>query len=53
MDINLLPEELVNIILSYIPINILMLTNKYYWNNNYDDNYKYKLKASYWRFIKK
>ena len=51
MDINLLPEDLVNIILSYTPINILMLTNKSNWFNNYDNNYKDKLKASYWRFI--
>ena len=51
MDINLLPEDLVNIILSYTPINILMLTNKSNWFNNYDNNYQDKLKASYWRFI--
>ena len=51
MGINLLPEDLVNIILSYTPINILMLTNKSNWFNNYDNNYKDKLKASYWRFI--
>lgn len=51
MNINLLPEDLVSIILSYTPINILMLTNKSNWNNNYDDNYQNKLKASYWRFL--
>ena len=51
MDINLLPEDLVNIILSYTPINILMLTNKSNWYISYDNNYQDKLKASYWRFI--
>ena len=51
MNINLLPEDLVSIILSYTPINILMLANKSNWNNNYDDNYQNKLKASYWRFL--
>ena len=31
MNINLLPEDLVSIILSYTPINILKLTNKCNW----------------------
>ena len=51
MEINLLPEDLVSIILSYAPINILSLTNKYNWYANYDIECKKKLKASYWRFI--
>ena len=51
MNINSLPEDLVSIILSYTPINILMLTNKSNWCSNYDNNYHNKLKASYWRFI--
>jgi len=51
MDINLLPEDLVSIILSYTPINILMLSNKSNWYISYDNNYQDKLKASYWRFI--
>lgn len=51
MDINLLPEDLVSIILSYTPISILSLANKSNWYSNYDNNYQNKLKASYWRFI--
>ena len=51
MNINLLPEDLVSIILSYTPINILKLTNKYNWIIDYNDNYQHKLKASYWRFL--
>ena len=51
MEIVKLPEELVNIIFSFIPIKELYLTNKYYWNLNYDIDYKYKLKSSYWRNI--
>ena len=49
MEINLLPDELVNIIKSYLPINFLRLTNKYYWNKNYDITYSSKLQSSYWR----
>lgn len=51
MEINLLPEDLVRIIKSYIPIKFLRLTNKYYWNKCYDISYKSKLQSSYWRFI--
>ncbi len=51
MEIILLPEDLVRIIKSYIPIKFLRLTNKYYWNNYYDISYKTKLQSSYWRFI--
>ena len=51
MEIVKLPEELVNIIFSFIPIKELYLTNKFYWNLNYDIDYKYKLKSSYWRNI--
>ena len=51
MEIVLLPEDLVNIIKSYIPIEYLSLTNKYYWNMWYNNSYSGKLQASYWRFI--
>ena len=51
MEITLLPEELVGIIKSYLPINFLKLTNKYYWNKNYDMTYSVKLQSSYWRNI--
>ena len=51
MEITLLPEELVGIIKSYLPINFLKLTNKYYWNKCYDISYETKLQSSYWRFI--
>ena len=51
MEIVLLPEDLVNIIKSYIPIENLSLTNKYYWNMWYNYSYPNKLKSSYWRFI--
>ena len=51
MEIVLLPEDLVNIIKSYIPIENLSLTNKYYWNMWYNYSYSNKLKSSYWRFI--
>lgn len=51
MEIVLLPEDLVNIIKSYIPIEYLSLTNKYYWNMWYNYNYSSKLQSSYWRFI--
>ncbi len=51
MEINLLPDELVNIIRSYIPIKFMSLTNKYYWNLNYDLSYSSKLTSSYWRYI--
>lgn len=49
MEITLLPDELVNIIKSYLPINFLRLANKYYWNKNYDITYSSKLESSYWR----
>ena len=51
MEINLLPEDLVNIINSYIPIKVLRLTNKYFWEKNYIISYEYKLQSSYWRFL--
>ena len=51
MEINLLPEDLVNIIKSYIPIKVLRLTNKYFWEKNYIISYEYKLQSSYWRFL--
>jgi len=51
MEIVLLPEDLVNIIKSYIPIEYLSLTNKYYWNMWYNCSYSSKLQSSYWRFI--
>jgi hypothetical protein len=51
MEIILLPEDLVNIIFSYIPRKTLVLTNKYYWKINYKESYDSKLQASYWRFI--
>lgn len=51
MEINLLPEDLVNIIKSYIPTKVLRLTNKYFWEKNYIMTYEYKLKSSYWRFL--
>jgi len=51
MEIILLPEDLVRIIKSYIPIKFLRLTNKYYWNKHYDIFYESKLQSSYWRFI--
>lgn len=51
MEIIVLPEDLVNIIFSYVPCKTLALTNKYYWKKNYEDTYNTKLKASYWRFI--
>lgn len=51
MEIVLLPEDLVNIIKSYIPIEYLSLTNKYYWNMWYNYSYSRKLQSSYWRFI--
>lgn len=51
MEIILLPEDLVNIIFSYIPRKTLVLTNKYYWKMNYKESYDSKLQASYWRFI--
>ena len=51
MEIILLPEDLVRIIKSYIPIEFLRLTNKYYWNKHYDIFYETKLQSSYWRFI--
>ena len=51
MEIVLLPDELVNIIKSYIPIEYLSLTNKYYWNMWYNYSYSSKLQSSYWRFI--
>ena len=51
MEIILLPEDLVRIIKSYIPINFLRLTNKYYWNKHYHIFYQRKLQSSYWRFI--
>ena len=51
MEIILLPEDLVRIIKSYIPIKFLRLTNKYYWNKCYDISYETKLQSSYWRFI--
>ena len=31
MEIIVLPEDLVNIIFSYVPRKTLALTNKYYW----------------------
>lgn len=51
MEIILLPEDLVHVIKSYIPIIFLRLTNKYYWNRHYDIFYERKLQSSYWRFI--
>ena len=51
MEINLLPEDLVNIIKSYIPIKFLSLTNKYYWGKNFKMTYDSKLTSSYWRFL--
>jgi len=51
MEIILLPEDLVNIIFSYVPRKTLVLTNKYYWKMNYKESYDSKLQASYWRFI--
>ena len=51
MEIIVLPEDLVNIIFSYVPRKILSLTNKYYWKNHYKETYNLKLQASYWRFI--
>lgn len=51
MEINFLPDDLINIIKSYIPIKFLRLTNKYYWEKNYDISYESKLLSSYWRFI--
>jgi len=51
MEIILLPDELVNIIKSYIPIEYLSLTNKHYWDMWYNYSYSSKLQSSYWRFI--
>jgi len=51
MKIEELPEDLVNIIKSYIPIQYLALTNKFYWNSWYNCSYFNKLQSSYWRFI--
>tara|TARA_B100000963_G_scaffold329663_1_gene319224 strand:- start:2852 stop:3247 length:396 start_codon:yes stop_codon:yes gene_type:complete len=51
MEINQLPEDLVNIIKSYIPIKFLSLTNKYYWGKNFNITYDSKLISSYWRFL--
>ena len=51
MEIEELPEDLVNIIKSYIPIQYLALTNKLYWNLWYNYTYSNKLQSSYWRFI--
>ena len=51
MEINLLPEDLVNIIKSYIPINFLNLTNKYYWEKSFDMTYNTKLNSAYWRYV--
>lgn len=51
MEIIVLPEDLVDIIFSYVPRKTLALTNKYYWKKHYEDTYNTKLKASYWRFI--
>ena len=51
MEINLLPEDLVNIIKSYIPIKVLRLTNKYFWEKNFNMTYESKLQSSYWRFL--
>ena len=43
MEINILPEDLVRIIKSYIPIKFLRLTNKYYWKKTYDISYETKI----------
>ena len=51
MEIILLPEDLVNIIFSYIPRKTLVLTNKYYWKMNYNETYNNKLQPSYWRWL--
>lgn len=51
MEINVLPEDLVNIIKSYISIKFLSLTNKYYWEKNFNMTYESKLQSSYWRFL--
>ena len=51
MEINVLPEDLVNIIKSYISIKFLSLTNKYYWEKNFNMTYDSKLLSSYWRFL--
>ena len=51
MEITLLPEDLVNLIFSYVSVKNLSMSCKHYWNINYDNEYKNKLQSSYWRFI--
>ena len=51
MEIIMLPEDLVNLIYSYIPCETLSLTNKVYWTKNYKKTYSNKLQSSYWRYI--
>jgi len=51
MEIQYLPEDLENIIFSYISHKDLSLINKYYWKQHYNETYNNRLHPSYWRWI--
>ena len=52
IQINLLPEDIVGEIFSFIPLKSLSLSNKFHWRENYKNRLKSSaLTSSYWRFL--